>query len=86
MQTTPREIHAAVKPIINATYGRNNMADTLAEHLSERIADAIPSKRLHGIILRTCWDLMPGRTSLMGTTAKATADKIIVELDKKGML
>jgi hypothetical protein len=79
--TQSREIHKIVLPIILKTYGRTNMAKELANHLSEKIADNIPSQRLHGIILRACWDWMPG-----GSTANVAANKIIAALDKKGLL
>lgn len=66
---------------INGKYSYTPYTTDDLDEAYNNLADAIPSKRLHGIILRTCWDWMPG-----GDTATTTADKIMDALDKKGML
>ena len=73
------KIQKIIKPILIDAYGDNAMARALIEHLSIKISDALPVRpeRLHGIVLRTCWDWMSG-----GDTASDVADKIIMTLTK----
>ena len=76
-----KEIQQVVTKVIHEVYGRNAMSTVLIENLTEKIVEVAPSRRLNGIILRMCWDTMPG-----GGTAVRAADKIEAELNRKALV
>lgn len=61
-----------VRPIIEWAYGGGSFPQALATNLAEKIdAQNWDSRGREYMIMRTCWDWMPG-----GTTAERVAKKI----------
>lgn len=80
-RATQTEIENVIRPILQRTYGKGSMVESLVEYLAGRIK-AYPDKRQDAFrsredaIMHVCWDWMTG-----GTTAESVAREIEAALN-----